>query len=72
MFYKYDSEALKRVCQSLLKRYNQVLRKMEGDEVEVEHTGTRKRQREGALARSVELDREASKAAWDWWVSGIE
>lgn len=43
-----------------------------GDDFEVEHTGTRKRQREGTLAKLVEADREASKAGLDWWVDGVE
>lgn len=52
MSYEYDLEMLEKVRQSLFKRYNQVLRKLEGNEFEVEYTGTRKRQCVGGtLAR---------------------
>lgn len=40
---EYDKERLKRVRQSLCKRYNQVLGVLGGKYFEVEHTGTDKR-----------------------------
>lgn len=47
MFHAYDSETLERVCQSAVERYSQVLRELDGNDFETEHTGTRrKRQRE--------------------------
>lgn len=42
-----------------------MLRKLGGGDPEIEHTETRKRQREDTLARSVKGDREAIKAALD-------
>lgn len=39
LFDEYDAATLERVWQSLLKRHNQVLRTLGGDDFEVEHGG---------------------------------
>lgn len=50
-----------------------MLRKLGRSNFEIGHTGTRKEQREDALAKSIGVDREASKAALDYlWVDGIK
>lgn len=72
MFYEYNSETLKRVRQSLFERYSEVFRNLGENDFDVEHTETGERQREDTMARSVELDREASKTALDWWVDNVE
>lgn len=63
MFNKYDAETLERAWQIFLKRYKQVLRELGEHDFEVEHTGTRKRQREGALLMSVQVGQEAHTTA---------
>lgn len=65
-FYEYDLEPLERVWQSLLNTYTYVFRKLGRNDFEVEHTGTMKRQQEGTLARSVEVDLEPSKTVLNW------
>ena len=62
---EYDGDTLERVWQSL-KAYNQTLRKLGDNDFSVEHTGVRKRQREGTLERVVKYDVEAFKTAWDY------
>lgn len=42
VFYEYESEPLERAWQSQYKQYNQVLRKLGGNDLEVEHTRTKK------------------------------
>lgn len=63
MFYENDSETLERVSRSLLTRYNQVPQNLRRSDFRVGHTATRKRQRDGTFATSVEVDQWASKAA---------
>jgi len=63
---EYDGDTLERVWQSLFKVYNQTLRKLGDNDFSVEHTGVRKRQREGTLERVVKYDVEAFKTAWDY------
>ena len=63
---EYDGDTLERVWQSLFKVYNEALRKLSDDDFSVEHTGARKRQREGTLERAVKYDVEAFKTAWHY------
>ena len=63
---EYDGDMFERVWQSLFKVYNQTLRKLGDNDFSVEHTGVRKRQREGTLERVVKYDVEAFKTAWDY------
>lgn len=51
VFHTYDVDTLERVCQSLFKIYSQVLRPLGGNDFEVGHIVTKKRQQEGELAR---------------------
>ena len=48
-----DKETLERERQGLFKRYNRVLRAMGGSDFEVEHTGTKQRQKKGKLQSMV-------------------
>lgn len=72
MSHVYDTNTLEKVWHRLFKRYNQVLRTLGGMEFEVEHAGTKERQREDGLARLANVDRAASPTALDWWVDGVE
>ena len=63
---EYDGDTLERVWQSLLKVYNQTLRKLGDNDFRVEHTGVGKRQRDGMLETVVKYDAEAFSAAWDY------
>ncbi|CAM9485143.1 unnamed protein product, partial [Choristocarpus tenellus] len=49
VFHMCDTDRLERLWQSLFKRCNKVLRALGGNDFEVEHIGTIKRQREGRL-----------------------
>lgn len=69
---EYDTENFKRVWQSLFKRYNQALRGLGGNEFEVEHTETKRRQREDALPTLVPVGQEAHKRALNRWIDGVE
>ena len=53
---EYDGDTLERVWQSLLKVYNQTLRKLGDNDFRVEHTGVGKRQRDGMLETVVKYD----------------
>lgn len=55
----YDTDTLERVWHSLLKRHNQVLKALGGNDLEVGHTGTKKMQRQGELGELVHIDRDA-------------
>ncbi|CAN0400133.1 unnamed protein product, partial [Pylaiella littoralis] len=59
----YDGETLERVWQSLSKVYNQTLRNVGDNDFAVEHTGVRKRQREGTSEKVVKHDKEAFERA---------
>ena len=65
----YDGETLERVSQSLFKVYNQTLRNVGDNDFAVEHTGVRKRQREGTLEKVVKYDKEAFERAYAWMAS---
>lgn len=62
-FSDYDREAFEEVWQSLFTIYTQGLRGSGGNEFEIEHAETTKRQQRGDLARAVILDREACDVA---------
>ena len=42
---------------------------MSDNDFSVEHTGVRKRQREGTMERVVKYDKEALDKAWAWMAS---
>ncbi|CAN0505402.1 unnamed protein product, partial [Laminaria digitata] len=66
---EYDGDTLERVWQSLFKVYNQTLLAMGDNDFAVEHTGVRKRQREGTLEKVVKYDKEAFEKAYAWLAS---
>lgn len=70
--YEYDSETLKMTWRRLFKMYKPMASKLRGHNFEVENTGTRKRQPNGFLARSIEVDQEASKVVLGWRVVSVE
>lgn len=49
-----------------------MLRVLRRNDVNVEHTGTRKKQRARVLDRFIAIDRAASNAATNWWVDQEE
>ena len=51
------------------KVYNQTLHEIGDNKFSVEHTGARKRQREGTLERLVKYDKEALENAYAWLAS---
>ena len=63
---EYDGDTLERVWQSLFKVYNQTPRTLGDNDVSVEHSGVRARQRAGTLEKVVKYDVDAFKAAWDF------
>ena len=69
---EYDGDTLEQVWQSLFKLYNQTLRKLGDNDSRVEHTGVRKRQRDGTLEMVVNYDAEAFSAAWDYLADSDE
>lgn len=50
--------------------YNQVLRTLGGNDCNVEHTGTSKRESEGVVRQLVAIDRDAFDAVLNGWVDG--
>lgn len=72
LFGEYDLKILQRVWHSLFESYNQVLLWLGWNELEVDHTKSRKWQRGDILRKLVLGDRDAFKKAMDWWVDGDE
>lgn len=66
------TQTCSRKCSNLFKRYDQVLRAPGEKYFELKHTATPKRQREGGLARSAEVDQAVFTAALDWRVDDVE
>lgn len=69
---EYDVETLERIWQRFLKKYNEVLRGLGGNDFEEKHTGSRKRQQEDTLLMLVPVDQGAPKTALNWWIHGVE
>lgn len=67
-----DKDTLERLLQSLFKRCNQVLKLLVGDDFEAEHTGIRKRHRQGKLATFDKIGPDVFDAAVRWWIEGEE
>ena len=65
---EYGGDTLERVCQSFFKAYNQTLPTFGDNDVCVEHTGVRVRQRAGTLERVVN-DVGAFQRAWEFLAS---
>lgn len=56
-------------CPSIFKVYNQTLRKMGDNDLSVEYSGVKKRQRAGSLERVVKCGKEVFHKAWAWMAS---
>lgn len=53
-----------------LQKVQPAVQACEGNEFDVKHAGIAKKQLNGILVRGVAIDRDAYKAALDWWIDG--